>query len=115
MLSVSAITGYVGLQPYYMATVAGVVCCYRSLESLNIAAEYDPSSVYTTFIRIKVLLVQGLARKALDLLQPLMACEDASPDFLRVRAAMQSNDARVNISPSCSTACRRGERTRHNE
>ena len=50
------------------------------------AAEYDPSSVHTIFIKIKALLMQGEARKALELLKPLMACEDASPDFLRVRS-----------------------------
>ena len=56
----------------------------RSLESLDIAAEYDPSSVYTTFTRIKVLLMQGAASQALSLLQPLMACEGASLEYLRV-------------------------------
>ncbi len=48
------------------------------------AAKYDPSSVYTIFIKIKALLMQGEAGKALSLLKPLMACEEASPDFLRV-------------------------------
>ena len=60
--------------------------CCRSLEILDMAAEYDPSSVHTIFIKIKALLMQGEARKALELLKPLMACEDASPDFLRVRS-----------------------------
>jgi len=59
-------------------------CCCRALEDLDIAAEHDPSSVYTTFVKIKVLLTQGEASKALDELQPLMACEDFSLDFLRV-------------------------------
>ena len=59
-------------------------CCCRALEDLDIAAEHDPSSVYTTFVRIKVLLTQGEASKTLDLLQPLMACEDFTLDFLRV-------------------------------
>ena len=95
---------------YHAAAAADVVCCCRSRESLDIAAEYDPSSVYTTFIKIKVLLMQGAARQALDLLQLLMACEDASPDFLRVRAAMQRNDACVKVSLSRLTACRRPPR-----
>ena len=57
----------------------------RSLEALDAAAEYDPSSVYTTFVRIKVLLTQGNAAQALDLLRPLMACESFNLDFLRVQ------------------------------
>ena len=56
----------------------------RSLEALDAAAEYDPSSVYTTFVRIKVLLTQGNAAGALDLLRPLMACEGFDLDFIRV-------------------------------
>lgn len=39
--------------------------------------------MYTIFVRIKVLLTQGDARKAVDLLRPLMACEGFSLDFLR--------------------------------
>jgi hypothetical protein len=40
--------------------------------------------VYSTFVKIKVLLSQGQAGKAVDLLKPLMACEGFSLDFLRV-------------------------------
>ena len=47
------------------------------------AAEYEPSSVHTTFVKIKVLLMQGEANRALELLQLLRACEDFSLDFLR--------------------------------
>ena len=62
--------------------------CCRSLEILDLAAKYDPSSVFTIFIKIKALLMQGESGKALNLLKPLMACEDVSPDFLRVRSCV---------------------------
>ena len=51
---------------------------------MDIALEYEPSSVCSTFVKIKVLLSQGQAGKAVDLLKPLMACEGFSLDFLRV-------------------------------
>ncbi len=58
-------------------------CCCSSLQQLDIALEYEPSSVYSTFVKIKVLLSQGQTDKAVDLLKPLMACEGFSLDFLR--------------------------------
>lgn len=40
--------------------------------------------MYSTFVKIKVLLSQGQTGKAVDLLKPLTACEGFSLDFLRV-------------------------------
>ena len=71
--------------PHVRCNLSGQPVSCRSLEALDAAAEYDPSSVYTTFVRIKVLLTQGNAAQALDLLRPLMACEGFNLDFLRVQ------------------------------
>lgn len=76
----------------------------RSLEALDAAAEYDPSSVFTTFVRIKVLLTQGNAAGALDLLRPLMACEGFDLDFLRVRMTL------LHMIPDQHRQCRRPTR-----
>ena len=58
--------------------------CCRSMESLDIAAEHEPSSRQTSLAEGHKLLRQREAHKALDLLQPLMTCTDDSPDYLRV-------------------------------
>ena len=58
--------------------------CCRSMESLDIAAEHEPSSQQTSLAEGQKLLRQREAHKALDLLQPLMTCTDDSPDYLRV-------------------------------
>ncbi|CAL5220262.1 g2243 [Coccomyxa viridis] len=55
----------------------------RSMESLDIAAEHEPSSQQTSLAEGQKLLRQREAHKALDLLQPLMTCTDDSPDYLR--------------------------------
>ena len=70
------------------------LCCRSVLDKLSfrldLAASYHPSSVETTYAKIKALLLQGEARKALNLLDPLMACEEVDPDYLRVSSLSRS-------------------------
>ena len=58
--------------------------CCSSMESLDIAAEHEPSSQQTSLSEGHRLLRQEKAHKALAQLQPLMTCEDDSSKHLGV-------------------------------
>ncbi len=58
--------------------------CCRSPEDLGIAAEDDPSSLADKVPKLKAVLMQEEARKALHRLRPLMNSDDASLDFMKV-------------------------------
>ncbi|CAL5220286.1 g2271 [Coccomyxa viridis] len=55
----------------------------RSPEDLGIAAEDDPSSLADKVPKLKAVLMQEEARKALHRLRPLMNSDDASLDFMK--------------------------------
>ena len=56
----------------------------RALDYLAIAVQQEPSSIYSIFIKIKVLLMKGAAAEAVEELHKMMACEEFDTDFLRV-------------------------------
>ena len=61
---------------------------HRALEYLAIALELEPDSIYSIFVKIKVLLMKGAADEAVDELQKMLACEEFNLDFLRVRTPL---------------------------
>ena len=61
---------------------------HRALEYLEVALAADPGSVYTLFVKIKVLLMRRDAGAATQELQRLLACEEFNLDLLRVKRAI---------------------------
>ncbi len=61
----------------------------RALEYLTIALQLEPDSIYSIFIKIKVLLMKGAASEAVDEMQRMLACEEFNLGFLRVGAPLR--------------------------
>jgi hypothetical protein len=54
------------------------------MEYLSISSHIEPGSIYTIFMKIKVLLTKGAVEDSLQEIEKMMACEDFELDFLRV-------------------------------
>ncbi len=54
------------------------------------ALELEPESIYSIFVKIKLLLMKGAADEAVDEMQKMIACEEFDLDFLRVRTPLST-------------------------
>ena len=56
----------------------------RALEYVDIAAQTEPTTVFNSFLRLKVHLLQKDCTSAVSQIQAMMKCEDFSHEILRV-------------------------------
>ena len=56
----------------------------RALEYVDIAAQTEPTTVFNSFLRLKVHLLQKDCTSAVSQIQAMMKCQDFSHEILRV-------------------------------